>query len=75
MVHIAGEKCSLWAIEEIHRRGQRCCNAVFGKLHGNDVDLEEVASAVGYADGATFRTLLRERLLGRGVRELRAELR
>ena len=70
---------------------QRRCDAILGKsplayfqdlrvehaqslLHGNDVDLEKVAAAVGYADGATLRTLLRERL-GRGVRDLRAELR
>jgi transcriptional regulator GlxA family with amidase domain len=43
-------------------------------LHGNDIDLEKIAAAVGYADGATLRTLLRDRL-GRGVRDLRAELR
>jgi transcriptional regulator GlxA family with amidase domain len=70
---------------------QRRCDAVLGKsplayfqdlrvehaqslLHGNDIDIEAVAAEVGYADGATLRTLLRERL-GRGVRELRAELR
>jgi transcriptional regulator GlxA family with amidase domain len=70
---------------------QRRCDAVLGKsplayfqdlrvehaqslLHGNDVDIEEIAAKVGYADGATLRTLLRERL-GRGVRDLRAELR
>ena len=39
-------------------------------LRGNDVDIEVVAGEVGYADGATLRTLLRERL-GRGVRDLR----
>jgi transcriptional regulator GlxA family with amidase domain len=70
---------------------QRRCDAVLGKsplayfqdlrvehaqslLHGNDVDLEAIAAEVGYADGATLRTLLRERL-GRGVRDLRADLR
>ena len=70
---------------------QRRCDAVLGKsplayfqdlrvehaqslLHGNDVDIEVVAAEVGYADGATLRTLLRERL-GRGVRDLRADLR
>ncbi|MGH8782142.1 GlxA family transcriptional regulator [Paraburkholderia sp.] len=37
-------------------------------------DLEKIASEVGYADPATLRTLLRRRL-GRGVRELRAEMR
>jgi transcriptional regulator GlxA family with amidase domain len=37
-------------------------------------DLETIASEVGYADSATLRTLLRRRL-GRGVRELRAEMR
>lgn len=70
---------------------QRRCDAVLGKsplgyfqdlrvehaqslLHGNDVDVEKIAAQVGYADGATLRTLLRERL-GRGVCDLRAELR
>lgn len=70
---------------------QRRCDAVLGKsplayfqdlrvehaqslLHGNDVDIEVVAAEVGYADGSTLRTLLRERL-GRGVRDLRADLR
>lgn len=70
---------------------QRRCDAVLGKsplayfqdlrvehaqslLRGNDVDIEVVAAEVGYADGATLRTLLRERL-GRGVRELRTDLR
>jgi transcriptional regulator GlxA family with amidase domain len=70
---------------------QRRCDAVLGKsplayfqdlrvehaqslLHGNDVDVDAVAAEVGYADGATLRTLLRERL-GRGIRDLRAELR
>jgi transcriptional regulator GlxA family with amidase domain len=37
-------------------------------------DVEAIASEVGYADAATLRTLLR-RKLGRGVRELRAEMR
>ncbi|VVE13177.1 AraC family transcriptional regulator [Pandoraea pneumonica] len=37
-------------------------------------DLESIAAEVGYADSATLRTLLR-RKLGRGVRELRAEMR
>lgn len=43
-------------------------------LRGSDVDIEAIAAEVGYADGATLRTLLRERL-GRGVRDLRASLR
>jgi transcriptional regulator GlxA family with amidase domain len=38
------------------------------------LDLEAIAAEVGYVDGATLRTLLRRRL-GRGVRELRADLR
>lgn len=42
-------------------------------LHGNSYDIEAIAAEVGYADGATLRTLLRRRL-GRGVREIRAEL-
>lgn len=37
------------------------------------LDLEAIASEVGYADAATLRNLLRRRL-GRGVRELRAEM-
>jgi transcriptional regulator GlxA family with amidase domain len=37
-------------------------------------DIERIAGEVGYADPATLRTLLRRRL-GRGVRELRAEMR
>jgi len=70
---------------------QRRCEAVLGKsplsyfqdlrverarslLHGSGLDLDAIAAEVGYVDGATLRTLLRERL-GRGVRELRANLR
>jgi transcriptional regulator GlxA family with amidase domain len=70
---------------------QRRCEAVLGKsplsyfqdlrveraqslLHGSGLDIEAIAAEVGYVDGATLRTLLRERL-GRGVRELRANLR
>ena len=70
---------------------QRRCEAVLGKsplsyfqdlrveraqslLHGSGLDIEAIAGEVGYVDGATLRTLLRERL-GRGVRELRANLR
>jgi transcriptional regulator GlxA family with amidase domain len=70
---------------------QRRCQAVLGKspldyfqdlrveharslVQGSSLDLETIAAEVGYADGATLRTLLRERL-GRGVRELRADLR
>jgi transcriptional regulator GlxA family with amidase domain len=69
---------------------QRRCQAVLGKspldyfqdlrverarslVHSSHLDLEAIAEEVGYADGATLRTLLRQRL-GRGVRELRAEL-
>jgi transcriptional regulator GlxA family with amidase domain len=40
-------------------------------LHREGQDIETIAAEVGYADGATLRTLLRERL-GRGVREIRA---
>lgn len=70
---------------------QRRCDAVLGKsplayfqdlrvehaqarLQRNGRDIEAIAAEVGYADGATLRTLLRQRL-GRGVREIRAELR
>lgn len=40
-------------------------------LRGGGRDVETIAAEVGYMDGATLRTLLRQRL-GRGVRELRA---
>ena len=40
-------------------------------LHRDSYDIEAIATAVGYADGATLRALLRARL-GRGVREIRA---
>lgn len=70
---------------------QRRCEAVLGKsplsyfqdlrveraqslLHGSGMDLDSIAAEVGYVDGATLRTLLRQRL-GRGVRDLRADLR
>lgn len=70
---------------------QRRCDAVLGKsplayfqdlrvehaqslLHGSDLGIDAIAAEVGYLDGATLRTLLRERL-GRGVRDLRTELR
>lgn len=43
-------------------------------LHGSGLDIDAIAAEVGYADGATLRTLLRQRL-GRGVRDLRAALR
>ena len=69
---------------------QRRCQAVLGKspldyfqdlrverarslVQGSTLDVEAIAAEVGYADGATLRTLLRERL-GRGVRDLRADL-
>lgn len=42
-------------------------------LIATGLDLEAIAAEVGYADGATLRNLLRRRL-GRGVRELRAEM-
>jgi transcriptional regulator GlxA family with amidase domain len=43
-------------------------------IHGSSLDIEAIAAEVGYVDGATLRTLLRDRL-GRGVRDLRAGLR
>ena len=69
---------------------QRKCQAVLGKsplayfqdlrverarslIQGSGLDLDAIAAEVGYLDGATLRTLLRQRL-GRGVRELRADL-
>jgi transcriptional regulator GlxA family with amidase domain len=70
---------------------QRRCQEVLGKsplsyfqdlrveraqnlLQGTSLDLHAVASQVGYVDGATLRTLLRRRL-GRGVRDLRGDIR
>jgi transcriptional regulator GlxA family with amidase domain len=69
---------------------QRRCQDVLGKsplayfqdlrvehaqslIRGGGLDLESIAAEVGYGDGATLRSLLRQRL-GRGVRELRADL-
>jgi len=69
---------------------QRRCQAVLGKsplsyfqdlrvehaqslLHGG-LDLDAAAAEVGYIEGATLGTLLRQRT-GRGVRDLRADLR
>ncbi len=69
---------------------QRRCREVLGKsplayfqdlrvehaqslIRGGSLDLEAIAAEVGYGDGATLRTLLRQRL-GRGVRDLRADL-
>ena len=40
-------------------------------LKHDSYDIEAIAAQVGYADGATLRTLLRTRL-GRGVKEIRA---
>jgi transcriptional regulator GlxA family with amidase domain len=42
-------------------------------IRGGALDLEAIAAEVGYGDGATLRSLLRQRL-GRGVRELRTDL-
>jgi transcriptional regulator GlxA family with amidase domain len=70
---------------------QRRCQAVLGKsplayfqdlrverakslIHGGGQGLDAIAAEVGYVDCATLRSLLRQRL-GRGVRELRADLR
>jgi transcriptional regulator GlxA family with amidase domain len=70
---------------------QRRCQDVLGKsplsyfqdlrveraqnlIHGSSLDVDAIAAEVGYVDGATLRTLLRQRL-GRGVRELREDLR
>jgi transcriptional regulator GlxA family with amidase domain len=69
---------------------QRRCETVLGKsplayfqdlrvehaqslLHGSGLDIDAIAAEVGYVDGATLRTLMRRRL-GRGVRELRSDL-
>jgi transcriptional regulator GlxA family with amidase domain len=69
---------------------QRRCQTVLGKsplayfqdlrverarslIQGSGLDLEAIAAEVGYVDGATLRALLRQRL-GRGVRDLRADL-
>lgn len=40
-------------------------------IETSTMDVDSIAAEVGYADGATLRTLLRRRL-GRGVRELRS---
>jgi transcriptional regulator GlxA family with amidase domain len=42
-------------------------------IRGGELDLEAIAAEVGYADAATLRKFLRQRL-GRGVREIRKEL-
>lgn len=44
------------------------------QLVAEGYDPKEIATAVGYADSATLRTLLR-RKTGRGIRELRADVR
>lgn len=79
------------AVATSSRTLQRRCEAVLGKsplayfqdlrverarslIHGSGMDVDAIAAEVGYEDGATLRTLLRKRL-GRGVRELRADLR
>ncbi len=79
------------ALATSSRTLQRRCEAVLGKsplsyfqdlrvehaqslLRGSGLDLDAIAAEVGYVDGATLRTLLRQRL-GRGVRDLRADLR
>lgn len=79
------------ALATSSRTLQRRCEAVLGKsplayfqdlrverarslIHGSSMDVDAIAAEVGYEDGATLRTLLRKRL-GRGVRELRADLR
>ena len=42
-------------------------------LHGSDMEIDAIATEVGYEDGAMLRSLTRQRL-GRGVRDLRADL-
>ena len=42
-------------------------------LHGSDMEIDAIATEVGYEDGATLRSLIRQRLV-RGVRDLRADL-
>ncbi|WP_233833755.1 GlxA family transcriptional regulator [Paraburkholderia sp. ZP32-5] len=78
------------ALATSSRSLQRRCQEVLGKsplayfqdlrvehaqslLRSGRLDLESIATEVGYGDGATLRALLRQRL-GRGVRELRADL-
>jgi transcriptional regulator GlxA family with amidase domain len=79
------------AVATSTRSLQRRCQDVLGKsplayfqdlrverartlIRSGRIDLESVAEEVGYADGATLSSLLRQRL-GRGVRELRADIR
>jgi transcriptional regulator GlxA family with amidase domain len=78
------------ALATSSRSLQRRCQEVLGKsplayfqdlrvehaqslIRSGKLDLESIAAEVGYGDGATLRSLLRQRL-GRGVRELRADL-
>ncbi|HEY1611104.1 MAG TPA: helix-turn-helix domain-containing protein, partial [Paraburkholderia sp.] len=78
------------ALATSSRSLQRRCQEVLGKsplayfqdlrvehaqslIRSGRLDLESIATEVGYGDGATLRALLRQRL-GRGVRELRADL-
>jgi len=61
----------LAAEERADRIGAQA-NALIG--HGSGLDVEAIAAEVGYSDGHTPRMFLRERL-GRGVRDLRADLR
>jgi transcriptional regulator GlxA family with amidase domain len=78
------------ALATSSRSLQRRCQEVLGKsplayfqdlrveyaqslIRTGRLDLERIAAEVGYGDGATLRSLLRQRL-GRGVRELRADL-
>lgn len=42
-------------------------------LLGSGLAVDAIAAEVGYVDGTTLRTLLRQKL-GRGVRDLRADM-
>ncbi len=44
-------------------------------LHGSGLDIDAIATEVGYADGATPSNSVASSALGRGVRDLRAALR
>jgi transcriptional regulator GlxA family with amidase domain len=88
---LAAAAAAAAALATSPRSLQRRCQAVLGKsplayfqdlrveraqslIHGGGRDVDAIAAEVGYVDGSTLRSLLRQRL-GRGVRELRADLR